>query len=112
MEEATRPVYHSSEHSAIRSNHLESDTVKPVDFDGIGNAIYMLSSKPLKLKELFLNHLFCDRTELHVRRRYRKQNNNFATPVITRIHGNNIVIFTQRQNSNIEDESWYFVGNL
>ena len=64
MEEATRPVYHSSEHSAIRSNHLESDTVKPVDFDGIGNAIYMLSSKPLKLKELFLNHLFCDRIKM------------------------------------------------
>ena len=39
MEEATHPVYHSSEHSAIRSNRLESDTVKPVDFDGVGNAI-------------------------------------------------------------------------
>ena len=32
---ATHPVYHSSEHSAIRSNRLESDTVKPVDFDGV-----------------------------------------------------------------------------
>ena len=36
---ATHPVYHSSEYSAIRSNRLESDTVKPVDFDGVGNAI-------------------------------------------------------------------------
>jgi len=36
MEEATQPVYHSSGHSTMQSNSLESDTVKLIDFDGVG----------------------------------------------------------------------------